>query len=209
MRVSVVVTGDAPETLRRLEQTAVVSIHHGLGAMPQVLGNGVEAVWVLRGAARPEEAALARLVSALDDAPHAVLAAGLVVDRHGAPLEPLVPGVGGDVADAIPLVERGLLPVRWATLAHTLVRREAFIRHGLPREERYGRYAEAEWSARVLGEDAGYLVSGSRATQAVVTADGSRARALLVAMRMARTGTWTRGEAVGAFADAWCGSRPG
>jgi hypothetical protein len=97
------------------------------------------------------------------------------------------------------LAQARLLPIRNATFAHTLVRRDALEEHGLPDWQRRGRYAAIAWSARVLAQQG---ASGVLVPLSIVRLDDDarpRPADLLAAVRTARTSTWTRGEALRQF----------
>ena len=150
-----------------------------------------ELVWFLHGAARPEPDALERLLAA----PAAPVRAGLVVDGEGVPC----PHAAPQVAEREPLlmvqtVRDGRLPIRYATLAHTLVAASAVRADGGPAFERFGPYADAQWTARVLAGGHGWWVTRSVAVAARCPA--APTASLGAKLRMLRSGAWTATEAI-------------
>jgi hypothetical protein len=154
-------------------------------------------IWVIDGGGRPRPDALERLLEASSTDPACAVAAGLVVDEAGrTPIELLVPaGTEGDTEAVLRLAQARLLPIRNATFAHTLVRRDALVQHGPPDRRRYGRYAAIEWTARVLRDQA---ATGLFVPASVISREPPRPRPadLPAVMRTARTSTCTRGETV-------------
>jgi GT2 family glycosyltransferase len=177
-------------------------VFHGHDAVVSALASGAPWIWLLDARAAPRPDALERLLECAAPAgerPASVLA-GMVIDAAGAPVGRALPAGGGrSLADVVRLTGRGLLPIRHTTFANCLVARECLVREGLPDIVRFGPYADAEWSARALRRGVGYLVPAS-----VVVLERGRAgrRAALgsipALVRMTRTGTWTRGETLGA-----------
>jgi hypothetical protein len=148
-------------------------------------------VWLLDERATPASDALDVLLAAAGDAP---VVAGRVVHADGAPCRAAAPRP----AEREPLLMvdtagDGRLPIRYATLAHTLVAAAAIRERGGP-DARLGAYAAAEWTARLLAGRHGWW-----ATRSVVTVDAcpdGPAPTLRARLRMLRTGTWTAAEAV-------------
>jgi hypothetical protein len=177
-------------------------VFHGPDALVGALASRAPWIWLLAARAAPRPDALERLLECAAPAgerPASVLA-GMVIDADGAPVGRELPAGGGSsLADVVRLTGRALLPIRHATFANCLVARECLVREGLPDIVRYGPYAGAEWSARALRGGVGYFVPAS-----VVVLERGRAgrRAALgsipALLRMTRTGTWTRGETLGA-----------
>jgi hypothetical protein len=99
------------------------------------------------------------------------------------------------------MCEQRVLPIRHASLANTLIRRDALLAHGLPGYKRLGRHAAHEWTARVLADSAGYLAPASFAT-AAQSDTSTLSEALLEDLRMWRTGAWTRGDTLKAATNA-------
>ncbi len=181
----------------------------GPGALARALGSDAQWLWFLAPGAQPREDALAQLVGAvrleLELEPRASLVAGLVLDeRTGRPLEDELPAPdGADVAAVIRLVGRHLCPIRHAPLANCLVERAAFDRHGPPDVRAFGRHAAVEWTARVLRSEPGRLCADSVVVLAAAPPRrGARSAlaAVPATLRTARSGAWTRGEALQAFA---------
>lgn len=176
-----------------------------------MIGTPLEAtpgwLWFLAEGARPCDDALERLVAAIEPEglPPATVVAGLLVDEHGEPLaDRLQPAPRIDAALAVRLVGRRLLPIRCAGLAHCLVARSAFDRHGRPDVRRFGPFAAEEWTARVLRTECGYLVPGSRVVLPGAHG-GGRGVPLRATLRMLPTRTWSRGDAARAVGRAVVG----
>ena len=190
---------------------SVVTVAEGPGALERALASGADWLWLLGAGARPRDDALERLLAAVEPegAARAALLAGLVVDDRGVPLDDsLQPVPRGDPAEAIRLLRQRLLPIRSAPFANCLVARDAFDRHGQPDIPRFGAHAPLEWSARVLRDEAGYLVPASEVVMPPPNAPAGRRAALadlLATLRMLPTGAWTRGDAARALAAAAAG----
>jgi hypothetical protein len=163
-------------------------------------------VWFLASGAHPAEDALERLLAAIEPAgmPRASIISGMAVDEHGRPRDrELAVGGHGDGRVLLEAVGQRLLPLRYATFAHCLVARDAFRRHGLPDTRSFGPHAPVEWSARLLRQEAGYLVPASTVVlpgPAGATDRRAALRAVGPTLRMTRTGAWTRGESLQALA---------
>jgi len=168
-------------------------------------GSLFEWIWVLDGASLPAGDALSPLLataqSALDATPPSIIA-GMVIDHAGAPVRSLLAaGRERETELVVKMCEQRLLPIRHASLANTLIRRDALLAHGLPGYKRLGRHAAHEWTARVLADSAGYLAPASFATAARYDTS-TRSEALLDDLRMWRTGAWTRGDTLKAATNA-------
>lgn len=151
-------------------------------------------LWVVEDGLEPAPDALERLLAAAEEPDAPAVLCGLVLDASGAPVERFVPRVGDtDLEALIALATRRRLAVRRVPGGSVLVRRAAVDAHGLPDERALGPYALAEWSARALGGDLGWLVPDSVASlRSPVPAAG--VRALPYALRAARRARWTPGE---------------
>jgi hypothetical protein len=175
------------------------------GALEAALSSDVEWLWLRAQSGQPRDDALPALLAASrpEGAARATVLAGMALDERGRPLEgDAGPAPAIDSAEAVRLVERRLLPLRSAGFANTLVERSAFERHGVPDGRRFGRHAPAEWTARVLRTETGYIVPASVVVipAGAGTAGGDGALSdLLATARMLRTGTWTRGDSAGAI----------
>jgi hypothetical protein len=153
-------------------------------------------LWLLAPAARPRPDALACLLAGAAAEPRAWLFAGMVLDGGGEPLERELPAPArGDVSAVIRSAAQGLCPIRHATFANCLVRREAFARYGLPDTAAFADFAASHWTARVLADEPGYLCARS----VVTIADRHQPHAVLATLRMIRSGVWTRGESLAAL----------
>jgi hypothetical protein len=175
------------------------------GALEAALASDAEWLWLRAQGAEPRDDALAPLLAAVEPegAARATVLAGIALDKRGQPLQgDAQPAPAIDSAEAVRLVERRLLPLRSAGFANTLVERSAFERHGVPDARRFGRHAPAEWTARVLRTETGYIVPASVVVippgAGTAGADGALSE-LLATARMLRTGTWTRGDSAGAI----------
>lgn len=158
-----------------------------------------EWLWLLGSGMRPRDDALAPLLGASGDA---AIVAGVAVDAADRILVDRLPIVSArSLEDVVGLVGRALLPIRATPFVNVLVRRTCFERYGLPDERRYGRWAPLEWSARVLGEHAGYLVPASRVALEVEAESALPPEARAFG-RMLWSSTWTRGDALAALKTA-------
>jgi hypothetical protein len=196
--------------MRTETSDAVVTVGAGPDALTRALATSAEWLWFLADGARPREDALTGLLEAREpqDATPATVLAGLLVDERGAPLHAgfqAAPQLDADAA--VRLVGQGLLPIRSTGFAHCLVARAAFDRHGRPDDRRFGPFAAEEWTARVLRDEAGYLVGASIVQLGDDVAPFGSARPLGAAVRMLSTGTWGRGEAVRALRRTIAGVR--
>ena len=172
----------------------------GAGALVEALASEADWLWFLAAGARAEAGALQRLLDAVQPAgePAAAIVAGMVRDGAGRALEGWLPAPDRrDLAAVIRLLPLRLCPIRHAPLANCLVRREALERHGPLDERRFGPYAAVEWSARVLRAEPGRLCAEA---VAVVFSPRRPAVDAAAALRMARTGAWTRGETLSELA---------
>lgn len=176
------------------EQDApVAEILTGSDALARAAASDHDRVWVLEAGAAPQPDALSGLLGLADGA----LRCGMVVDPAGRPLPFALPaGDQFDVDAVIALAAERVLPIRRATLAHTLVPRAALREHGLP-DPRFGAHAGEEWTARVARAGGGRFLPASTA---VLAAAPPAPRAIGPALRTARTPTWTNGERIAVVA---------
>lgn len=176
------------------QDTPVADILTGPDALARAAASDHESVWILEGGAAPRSDALSGLLGLADGA----LRCGMVVDPAGRPLAYALPsGDTFDVDAVITLAAERVLPIRRATLAHTLVPRDALRDHGLP-DPRYGAYAGEEWTVRVAAAGGGRFLPSS---VAILPAAPPAPRAIGPALRTARTPTWTNGERIAVFAS--------
>ncbi|UUY05040.1 hypothetical protein LRS13_05790 [Svornostia abyssi] len=175
------------------QEVPVAEVLTGPDALARAAAGDHDRVWILEGGAAPGPDALSGLLGLADGA----LRCGMVVDPAGRPLAFALPsGDTHDVDAVIALAVERVLPIRRATLAHTLVPRAALREHGLP-DPRYGAYAGDEWTARVAARGGGRFLPAS---VAVLPAAPPPPRAIGPALRTARTPTWTNGERIAVFA---------
>jgi GT2 family glycosyltransferase len=176
------------EQAQRVVATSAPSWHAALAA-----ADGTEPwLWLVDGDVVPEPGALAALRDVLDapgDLPAPCLLAATVLgpdgelDPSAAPWPPL-----HDRTIAIAAAARGLAAIRLARWGALLVARDALARHGLPRAGFAGGADDLDWTARLLREDPGYLVPGSRATRPAPAR--RRAREWADRARMLRSPAW-------------------
>jgi hypothetical protein len=154
---------------------------------------------------QPADDALERLLAAIGPVGtrRASIVSRMVVDEHGRPQDrALAAGSHREGQILLELVRQRMLPLRYATVAHCLAARGASALHGLPDTRSFGPHAPIAWSARLLRQEAGYLVPASTVMLRRPTGPCGRAalRAVGPTLRMTRTGAWTRGESLQALA---------
>jgi hypothetical protein len=181
-----------------------VAVLTGADALAEAVGSDADWLWLLADGARPAADALERLLDQLqpDGEPPAAIVAGLVVDDRDEVIVEALPGFRqSDEEAVVRLVAQRLLPIRSAPLANCLVARACLVRHGPPDTASFGPYAPAVWSAQVLNAAPGYftplsVVTAPRGSFAIAR---DRRAAAWGAVSAARSGAWTRGEAVRAL----------
>lgn len=181
-----------------LDQGAGVTVMEarGVGAgLAAALAGDYEHVWFVHAHVQPEPTTLERLLEASqDEFGECVVTAGLVLDGGGRAVRAALPRLSERRTDAMAdAVAVGRLPIRYATLAHTLVRTDAARATAPPDLATYGPYADAEWTARLLRGGRGWFATGGAAIARapLPSSDGS----LRHKLRMLRTPTWSRSEA--------------
>ena len=144
-------------------------------------------VWLLDASATPSASTLPALLEHPDTP-----GASLPVDSDGLPVEPALGRIDDDDPDTVlaRIMERRV-PLRHTPVTSLLLERELAVAVAPPDPARFGRYAGTEWTARVFARRPGMLVPASRVELAT-----PRAGSPLAAVRMARSGTWRRGEAL-------------
>jgi hypothetical protein len=174
-------------------------------------------VWVLDGTARPRADTLAALVRAAapgGGVPAPVLLASAVLGPDGAPDPGHAPWHRRGGSDlAMRAVRHGLLPIRAARAGALLIRADAARAAGPPRA------GALEWTARILRDAHGYLVTASRADATAPATwrhdalgrtareDARRVAAALAGPAFAgKERLWIAGEALGRLTAA--GRRP-
>jgi hypothetical protein len=205
-RVAAVLAEGSPAVTGR-QTEPVQDVFAGPGALARARASDAQWLWFLAAGARAREDALQRLLLAAEpaDEPRASLVAGMVLDEHDRrPVEDELPAPDrADIGAVIHLVALHLCPIRHATLANCLVARAAFERHGCPDVRAFGRHAAVEWTARVLRMEAGRFCADSVVVLSPAEPRRGPRSALAHApatLRMARSGAWTRGESLEAFA---------
>lgn len=149
-------------------------------------------LWILHSAVVPDDGALPAL---LDNADRP--AVSMPVDPSGAPVEAALGRfTERDAEGVLAAVQLRRVPLRHAPVLSLLVEREIVMACPPPRPDRHGPWAGDRWTARMFARHGGVLVPASRVRIARPQAPGSPVQAV----RMARSGTWARGEALGELA---------
>jgi hypothetical protein len=91
-------------------------------------------------------------------------------------------------------VREGRVPIRHAPLVHTLVAADAVRARGGPQLARYGPYAGAEWTARLLAGGLGWWAT--RSVAVIDPCPPAAAPSLVHRLRMLRSAAWTAAEAL-------------
>jgi len=127
---------------------------------------GFDWLWLMDDDTIPNPDALERLLAALerlDGLPHPALLASHVLwrDRDLHPKNWPVPRVDETRKTLVEAAGAGLLLIRLATFVSILVSRDAIARHGLPHKHYFIWGDDAEFTARLLRDEAGYVVPDS------------------------------------------------
>jgi hypothetical protein len=167
-----------------LEEVSVPS----LGQLREAAaGASAPLLWILDAGATPGPDTLEALLGA-----GTLPAASLPVDAAGLPIERLIGRYeDGDIERLLAAARRHQAPLRHTHLVSLLVDRAAVVELAPPDPVRYRGYAASEWTARLLARHPGVLVPASR-----VRAPEPPKPVLRAALRMVRTSTWRRGEAL-------------
>jgi hypothetical protein len=174
-------------------------------ALPRAIASRHEWLWLIGPGMKPNRDALERLIQGTEPNgdPPGSLVAGMVLDRAGAPVADHLPAPRyADEAAVIRLVPQHLLPIRHSPFANCLIDRSCFDLHGLPEFRAFGPFAATAWTASVLQTQAGYFAPRSIVRLSTEVAGPDRRDLLTMtryAMRVARSGAWTRGESMRAF----------
>ena len=143
-------------------------------------------LWIVDSAAEPTDGALEALLAA-DVLP----AVSVPLGADGRPIEALIGRFADtDSEQVLGAVQKRQMPLRHTRVVSMLVERESVLALGPPDPVRFGDYAGSEWTARLFTRRPGMLVTASKVR---VPATSPRA-GLVRALRMARTGSWRRGE---------------
>jgi len=167
-------TDGTPELVReryrdRVELVALPTNEGGAGGFHEGLrlahGAGHEWIWLMDDDTIPTTTALEELLAApaRTGLPHPpALLSSKVVWTNGAMHPMNSPGFEREAtAEVIAAAERRLMPLRTATFVSLLVHRGAVDRHGLPLKRYFLWSDDIEYTARILGEEPGYLVPTS------------------------------------------------
>lgn len=134
------------------------------------LERGYDWVWVMDGDCIPTPTALELLLDALgrlDGLPAPVMLASKVLWTDGTTVNGMHPQnvpafkVDSEIDLFAAGLERGLPPLRLATFASVLFKREAIAKHGLPLKHYFMWSDDTEYTARLLRDDHGYFVPSS------------------------------------------------
>ena len=196
--IRVIVGGGLPaaEPLSAAAVSATTSVPSLAALRDAAVAADTPLLWITDAVATPAPDALARLLDA-GTRP----AASLPVDTQGSPVEPLIGGYAqADAELLLDATRKRRLPLRHTHALSLLVDRAAVLAARPPDPGRYGPYAAAEWTARLMAGRAGALVPASR-----VCVQGPAKPAPLPALRMARTGVWQRAEALAELRRLWTG----
>jgi hypothetical protein len=191
--VAALVIGGRGDCLPAIGREAVADVVT-LPSLANVVTAAAEAraalLWLIDSGAMPAEGSLQWLLDAGCD-----LCVSLPVDREGRPVEPLIGRfTENDVPGILEAASKHRVPLRHTYVISLLARRETVIAAASPDAARFGRYAGSEWTARLFSRQPGMLVPSS-----TVRAPVLRAGRPQHALRMARTGMWSRGEALREF----------
>lgn len=143
-------------------------------------------IWIVDAAAKPEPGALDELLRT-DTTP----AVSLPVDGSGAPSDVHIGRFVDEDERLLEAARNRQVPLRHTALVSILCERDAVTEIDPPDPRRYGVYAQNEWTARLFSRHPGILVPASR-----VSVPRKPRGEWLPALRMLRTPTWRRGEAV-------------
>jgi hypothetical protein len=146
--------------------------------------------WILEDA-EPEDGALQALLAVAEELPGAMLLAPRVLDAGGRLRFFREWPRYGDVAAIAAAAEHAALPLRAAGFAGLLLADAAIGRHGLPLAGDAGWRADWEYTARILRDDAGYLVPAAAVRLAPGADRPDRATAVRNALWTARAPAWT------------------
>jgi hypothetical protein len=176
----------------------------GDDALERAIQSSADWIWLLARGADPRADALERLLALREppDERPASLLAGMVRNASGITLASQLPAGDERHPQLIRLAAKRMLPIRSAPFVNCLVARDCFVRHGLPDAQRYGPYADVEWSARVLRAHAGYFIPSSVVVLEQPVRRRDQIRAIPALVRMLGTGALTRGESL-ALATSW------
>ena len=144
----------------------VAQIRVGPGATPlseipaAARAAGAPLVWLLDAAAAPRDGALAALLDV-----GGALAAGVPVDAGGEPRDTWIGTFAdGDVEAVLTAAADHRVPLRFSPLYSLLAPRDLVLAESPPDDERYGPYADLEWTARMFRRSPGFLAARSEVT---------------------------------------------
>ena len=164
---------------------AVVEDDRLLAGLNRALATGADWVWILDGSATPRPGAIDILRAGLErvaELPPPSLLTGVVVGPDGRIADGRTPWYRRfQIHISLDSAERGLLPVR-AAVGPTLVHRDAVAAVSPPPRAALAPGPVFEWTARLLRDRVGYLVSGCESEAAAPGRDPLRSP--LVAARL-------------------------
>lgn len=165
------------------------------GARDLVASASEPLAWLVASGTRVDTGTLAAL-EAHAPAP----AASLVVDSEGTPVDALLGRFGDDESQLVETARERCVPLRHVDVVSLLLPRDLVAEVAGPDPRRFGAYAGSEWTARMFARRPGVLVCAS-----VATVDRPARPPLQDTLRMARSGTWRRGEIPGEVYRALAG----
>lgn len=187
---AVVIGARAPER-HELPGKGVAEVMH-VGSLAEARAAASQAqttrLWFVDGRAVPSRTALEELTST----PTAQPAVSLPVDSRGRPVEPLMGRfTESDARGILEAMTSSRAPLRHTHIVSALFPRDLVLGHSAPDPARFGSYAGDEWTARLFADCPGMLVPAS-----TVLADARPSGSPAQALRMLRTGTWAKWEAL-------------
>jgi rhamnopyranosyl-N-acetylglucosaminyl-diphospho-decaprenol beta-1,3/1,4-galactofuranosyltransferase len=163
-------TDGTAELLAARSGVQVLSQEENIGCTPgfvcgmkAAFAQGYEWLWLLDDDTLPDEHCLEALLDGAARAPSAPSVVASVVQWRDSNLHPMNrPWLRWDRrAELAEAAAAGLLPIRASTWVSTMFHRDAVARHGYPLEHYYVWIDDIEYSARVLRDEAGYVVPQS------------------------------------------------
>lgn len=176
------------------EGVAGTLIATSLDALPEVAARAATGLlWLLAASAVPSASTLARLLEHADRP-----VASLPVDAAGRPVEVAVGRFHDDDDQVLEGILHRTVPLRHTMVVSLVVERAAAAELEPPSVDRFGVHAGTEWTARLFARRTGVLVPDSR-----VEIPTPGLPSLAHTVRVARSGTWRRREAMAEIQRAW------